>query len=66
MREGPSEDIISYVLRSGVVVWDVLSDILRAMQGQEEGKKAESDREEEVLLGECYCENGFAQGGLKE
>lgn len=34
----------------GVVVWDVLFEILRAMQGQEEGKKAESDRGEKSGL----------------
>ena len=44
-----------------VMVWDVLSDILRAEQG--EGKKVESNREEEFLLWQCYRENGLARGG---
>lgn len=42
-----------------VVVWDVLSDILRAEQ---RGKKSESNREEDFLLWQCYRENWPCSG----
>ena len=45
-----------------VMVWDVLSDILRAEPG--EGQKEGSNREEEFLLWQCYRENGQARRGL--